>query len=232
MAKAFTPNKLLSRLSAADLGLLQPHLTSIDLSVRKRLEIPRRAIEHVYFPETGFVSVVADGALPHQVEVGLVGWEGMTGLAVVLGSGRSPNDTYVQSGGRALRIPASALVKAMAESASLRRNFLLYAHAFLVQVTQTARANARNSLEERLARWLLMAHDRLETDELAITHALLSVMLGVRRPGVTVALNLLEKGGLISTHRGVISVLDRTGLRRTANGAYGVAEAEYNRVFE
>ena len=119
----------------------------------------------------------------------------------------------------------------MDESASLRSHLLLYAHAFLVQVTQTAKANARNSIEERLARWLLMAHDRLETDVLTITHALLSVMLGVRRPGVTIALSLLEKGGLISTDRRAISVLDRTGLRRTAKGAYGVAEAEYNRVF-
>lgn len=98
-------------------------------------------------------------------------------------------------------------------------------------MTQTARANARNKIEERLARWLLMAHDRLGTDELTITHEFLSVMLGVRRPGVTVALSLLEKSGLISTDRGVISVLDRTGLKRAANGAYGVAEAEYNRVF-
>ena len=169
--------------------------------------------------------------LVSMFEVGLIGREGMSGLSVLLGTDRSPNDTIFQHVGVGLRITAVELRKAMLKSAPLRRQLQLYVHSFLIQVTQTARANARNKIEERLARWLLMAHDRLGTDELTITHEFLSVMLGVRRPGVTVALSLLEKSGLISTDRGVISVLDRTGLKRAANGAYGVAEAEYNRVF-
>jgi CRP-like cAMP-binding protein len=196
-----------------------------------RLETPRRPIEHVYFPESGFISVVADGTLPHQVEVGLIGREGMTGLAIVHGVGRSPCETYVQNAGRALRIPASDLTRAMDQSASLRAHLLQYAHAFLVQVMQTAKSNARGKIDERLARWLLMAHDRLESDQLNITHEFLAVMLGVRRPGVTLALNLLEKAALVSTHRGGISIKSRAGLKRAANGAYGVAEAEFNRVF-
>lgn len=101
----------------------------------------------------------------------------------------------------------------------------------LIQATQTAKANARSKIAERLARWLLMAHDRLRTDELAITHEFLGVMLGVRRAGVTVALSLLEKAGPISTNRGIISILDRGGLKRAANGAYGISETEFNRVF-
>ena len=231
VAKASGSNRLLSRLASDDLGLLKGHLEPIDLPLRKRLERPRRDIEHVYFPESGFVSVVADGAAIHHVEVGLIGREGMTGLAVVLGADRSPNETFVQNAGSALRMPAADLRKAMERSPSLRGHLLLYAHAFLIQVMQTAKTNARSKIEERLARWLLMAHDRLNTDELTITHEFLAVMLGVRRPGVTVALSLLERTALITTNRGVISIVDRAGLKRAANGAYGVAETEFNRIF-
>ena len=116
-------------------------------------------------------------------------------------------------------------------SSTLRPLLLLYAYTFLIQTAQTAKANARSSLDERLARWLLMAHDRLETDDLNITHEFLSVMLGVRRSGVTVALNLLEGTALISINRGVVTIVDRKGLKAAANGAYGVTEAEYKRVF-
>ena len=224
-------NRLLSRLTAPDLGLLRPHLKDVDLPLRKRLETPRKIIEQIYFPESGFVSVVADGVANQRVEVGMIGLEGMTGLAVLLGTDRSPNETFVQNAGKGLRMPATELRKAMERSGTLRSHLLLYAHAFLVQATQTARANSRSKLEERLARWLLMAHDRLGTDDLVITHEFLSMMLGVRRPGVTVGLNLLERAALIRIHRGVISIIDRTGLKRAANGAYGVAEAEFSRLF-
>lgn len=232
LAKALIPkNRILARLSVADLALLAPHLRPVDLPLRRRLETPRKVIEHVYFPETGFISVVAGGNERQRVEVGMIGSEGMTGLAVVLGTDRSPNETLVQNAGVGQRMPATELAMAMARSASLRRHLLLYAHAFLIQATQTAKANGRSKIEERLARWLLMAHDRLRNDELAITHEFLGVMLGVRRSGVTVALSLLAKTGVISTNRGVISILDRSGLKRAANGAYGIPEAEFDRVF-
>lgn len=229
LAKALsTPNRLLSRLASDDFHLLAPHLKSVDLPLRKRLEAPRRVIEQIYFPESGFTSVVSDGVASQRVEVGLIGWEGMTGLAVVLGTDRSPNETFVQNAGMGLRMPAAEL--AMEQIASLRKRLLLYAQAFLIQATQTAKANARSKIEERLARWILMAHDRLGTDELTITHEFLSLMLGVRRPGVTVALNLLKEAALITTERGVISIVDRSGLRLAANGAYGVSEAELKRL--
>lgn len=228
---ALAGNKLLSRISTRDLKVLTRHLKAIDLPLRKRLETSGRPIDQVYFLESGFASVVANGTPADRVEVGMIGREGMTGLAVVLGTDRSPNDTYMQNAGKGLSMPAAELVKAMRSSTTLRSSLLLYAHAFLVQATQTAKANGRSKIEERLARWLLMAHDRLEADDLVITHEFLSVMLGVRRPGVTVALQFLEKTALITTDRGVISIVDRKGLKRAANGAYGVAEAEFNRVF-
>lgn len=231
LGKASTANRLLARLPTRDFNLLAPHLRSVDLPLRKRLEIPHRAIAQVYFPESGFVSVVADGSAPHGVEVGIIGREGMTGLAVVLGTDRTPNDTFVQNAGKGLSLSAAELRRAMDKSASLRTRLLLYVHTFLIQATQTAKANGRSTIEERLARWLLMAHDRLENDELTITHEFLSLMLGVRRPGVTIALNILEHSALITIDRGVISIHDRAGLKQAANGAYGVAETEFNRVF-
>ena len=99
-------------------------------------------------------------------------------------------------------------------------------------MTQTALSNGRSKLDERLARWLLMAHDRADADELKLTHQFLATMLGVRRPGVTVALSLLERQGLIRVHRGVISLTDRKGLEELSNGAYGVAEAEARRLVD
>lgn len=224
-------NRILSALTESDLSLLAPHLKPVDLPLRKRLETPQRSVEHIYFPDSGFVSVVADDAPDQHVEVGMIGREGMTGLAVVLGTDRTPNETYVQNAGAGKRISAASLRDAMGKSSTLQPLLLLYAHTFLIQATQTAKANARSSLDERLARWLLMAHDRLDTDDLNITHEFLSVMLGVRRSGVTVALNLLENSALISINRGVVTIVDRKGLKAAANGAYGVSEAEFNRVF-
>jgi CRP-like cAMP-binding protein len=223
-------NRLLSHLSSDDFALLEPDLIRVVLPLRKRLEAPRRSIDQVYFPESGFASVVADGGTT-RIEVGMIGREGMTGLAVVMGTDRSPNETFMQNAGEGSKIAAASLRRAIAQSRSLHHCFLRYAHTFAIQATHTARANARSKLEERLARWLLMAHDRLDTDKLVITHEFLSLMLGARRPGVTVGLNLLEKDGLIQNHRGAISIIDRTGLKRAANGAYGVPEAEFARLF-
>jgi CRP-like cAMP-binding protein len=223
-------NRLLSHLSPDDFALLEPDLKRAVLPLRKQLEVPRRPVDQVYFPESSFVSVVADGGVA-RIEAGMIGREGMTGLPIVLGTDRSPNQTFVQNAGEGLRIATASLRRAMAQSSSLHHCLLRYAHTFVTQATQTARANARNTLEERLARWLLMAHDRLDTDDLIITHEFLSLMLGTRRPGVAVGLNFLEKDGLIRNHRGSICIIDRTGLKRAANGAYGVPEAEFERLF-
>lgn len=223
-----SPNRVLARLSPDDFALLQPHLEALDLPVRKQLENRNKTIEHVYFIEHGFASVVANGT-GRSIEVGLIGREGMTGLAVVMGTDRSPHDTFMQAAGDGQRISSAKVRSAMEQSPALHRSFLRYGHAFVVQTAQTALANGRSKIEERLARWLLMAHDRLDSDELPLTHEFLSIMLGVRRPGVTVALHLLEKQGLIRAKRGAVAILNRTGLRKISNGAYGAAEAEFQR---
>ena len=225
-----TANRLLSRLSSEDLLLLQPNLKRVDLPLRRQLERPNKPIDQIYFLESGFASVVADGSGGRGIEVGLIGREGMTGLPVLMGTDRSPHETFIQSAGEGVKISAGSLRKAIDHSRSLHRTFLLYAHAFALQVTNTATANGRSKIEQRLARWLLMAQDRIGGDEVSLTHELLSVMLGVRRPGVTVALGLLERAGVLHASRGVISIIDRKGLERLANNAYGVAEAEYRRL--
>src|ERR1043165_9048030 len=169
-------NQLLSRLSAADFALLAPRLETVDLPVPRQLERGNKAITHAYFIESGFASVVANGQGDRSIEVGLIGREGMTGVPVILGADRSPNETFMQLAGDGWCLPAADLRRALERSTTLLRSLLLYAHAFLTQVTQTALANGRSKLDERLARWLLMAHDRTDSDELKLTHKFLATM--------------------------------------------------------
>jgi CRP-like cAMP-binding protein len=227
---ARSANRLLSRLSPEEFGLLQPYLEAVDLPVRKQLESRNKPIEAVYFLEHGFASVVANGT-GRSIEVGIIGPEGMTGLSVIMGTDRSPHETYMQVGGDGQRLSSAKLGQAVQESPALHRHLLRYGHAFVVQTAQTALANGRSKIEERLARWLLMANDRLDGDEVPLTHEFLSVMLGVRRPGVTTALDLLEKEGFVQAKRRAVVIIDRKGLRKITNGAYGAPEAEFKRLF-
>lgn len=224
-------NRLLSRLQPEDFRRLEPYLEAVELPLRQRLELRNQRIDHIYFIESGIASVVANGVGDHSVEVGFIGREGVTGLAVVMGAERTPHETFMQLAGRGQRLPASELRRAVEESPTLRREFLHYGYAFFVQTAHTAMINVRAKLDERLARWLLMAHDRVDGDELPLTHEFIAIMLGVRRPGVTVALNRLEKDGFIRNSRGVIIIVDRQGLEKSSNGAYGARETEFKRLF-
>ena len=215
-----SPNRILSRLSPADLGLLEPHLEPVDLPVHRPLEGRNRRIDFVYFIEAGFASVVANGSGKPSIEVGIIGREGMTGLAIIMGQQQAPHDTYIQVAGKGRRIRAAKLREADERSNTLHRAMLHYAHAFLLQATTTALANGRSKIEERLARWLLMAQDRVDSDQLPLTHEFLSLMLGVRRAGVTAALQALERKELISRNRGKILILERKGLEKQSNGTY------------
>jgi CRP-like cAMP-binding protein len=154
----------------------------------------------------------------------------MTGLPIVLGNHRSPHATYIQAAGNGKCIPSTELRKATRTSQSLLGSLLKYVQAFNVQTTHTAICNAQSRMDRRLARWLLMAHDRIGEDTLTLTHEFLSLMLAVRRAGVTDALNALRKQGLISYQRGQITVRNRKGMERTAGEAYGTPEAEYRRL--
>lgn len=224
-------NRLLAALSPSDLALLEPSLERVELPVRQVLEAPNKPIQNVYFMEQGFASVVGNGSDNHQVEVGIIGREGMSGTAVVIGNHQSPNSTYIQVAGHGQCMPAAALRKALADSPTLQAILRKFVHAFMTQTAYTAIANGRATLEQRLARWLLMAHDRIDGNALALTHEFLALMLGVRRPGVTVALQALEKQGLINPARGQITIVDREGIEKIAGSNYGVPEAELKRLF-
>jgi CRP-like cAMP-binding protein len=195
------------------------------------LEARGRRIEQIYFLDSGLASIVASGGTNHSIEIGIVGREGMTGLSVVMAAERSPHETFMQSAGAGWRIAAADLRAAMEQSPTLRDRLLQYCHTLTVQMGFTALSNGRYKLEERLARWLLMAQDRSDGDDIALTHEFLAVMLGTRRPGITTALNEFEKNDIIESRRGVVTVRDRTALEETANGSYGAAEAEYTRLF-
>jgi len=231
LRQASVRNRLLSALNRDDFDLLQPDLEPVALELRQWVIEAGQPVQQIYFPEHGIVSILADTS-EGRIEVGLIGPEGMAGLPVVLGVDRSPHGYMVQAAGEALRITTLELRTALRQSPSLQAGLLRYAHALMVQTAQTAYANAGFSIEARLARWILMTDDRLEGGDLPLTHDFLSMMLGVRRPGVTLAVQGLEGNRLIRAARGRITVLDRTGLEEVADTAYGVSEAEYASVME
>ena len=213
-------NRVLAKLALADFNLLAPHLEPVDLPLHTVLETSNKRIDTVYFLELGFASVVANGSSKTSIEVGIIGREGMTGLVVVLGHDRTPRDTYMQVAGSGWAIGTVRLREAIIHSGQLHRSLLLCVHAFMLQTTETAIANGRSKNEERLARWLLMADERIEGGDLPLTHHLLAIMLGGQRPAVTRALQVLERRGLIRAGRGTITILDRKGLVKFSNGAY------------
>lgn len=225
-----TPNLLLAGLSPKDRMMLAPHVHRRPLAVASLLEQGRAPLRRALFIEEGMASVLIGPAGERQTEVAIIGREGMTGLPLVLGGMQWPHTTIVQIAGHALCIEAGALRSALATSPALRDRLNRFAQAFLTQVTENLLAASRASIEQRLARWLVMARERCDGDELFLTHEFLSNMLGVRRAGVTVALHQLEGERLIRSTRGMVRVLDRRGLRRYADGFYGMAAAEYDRL--
>jgi CRP-like cAMP-binding protein len=223
-------NQLLAALSVGDRALLQPHLEAISMPLLKEMERPNRRIDTVYFLDTGIASVVAEQLDETRAEVGLIGCEGVSGIAVVLGGDQSPHSTYIQVAGAGQRIAAKELRKAMDASETLRSLLLKFVQVFMVQTAHTAVANARTNIDRRLARWILMAHDRMRHDTLSLKHEFLALMLGVRRAGVTEALQSLKQQKLIDTGRNLIVVLNRKGIEQLAGNSYGVPEKEYRRL--
>jgi CRP-like cAMP-binding protein len=217
-------------MSDGDLALLERDLERVTLKQGHVLEVPNKPVEFVYFIENGVASVVVVNNYDHRIEVGVIGLDGVTGIPIIMGDDRSTNSTYMQIGGDGQRIAVPAFRAAMAHSPSLRALLLRSARAFVTQTSHTALANGRAKLNERLARWLLMAHDRMDSDAVPLTHEFLAVMLGVRRAGVTVALKDFERQGFVTTRRGELTVVSRDGLEKTAGSFYGTPEAELRRL--
>ncbi len=226
-----TRNRLLSALPPDSLARLWPELTPVDLELRQVLHRPEQPITIVYFPERGWLSMLAPLEDGDAAEVGLIGHEGLVGLPVVLGEPFDDVEAMVQCQGAALSISTDALRAAMEHDPVLRTLFLRYALVHHTQVTRTAACNGRHHIEQRLARWLLMAHDRNEGDEFPMTHEFLGMMLGVRRAGITVAAGQLQKAGLISYRFGQMRITDRPGLENITCECYGFGRRASDRLF-
>ena len=223
-------NRLLALMPKADFALLQPHLTRVELPLRHVLSEPHQPIEHAHFLESGISCVVSDRGARPQTEIGVCGREGMVGITLVFGSDRTPHLHFMQVSGAGLRIAAAALSGAIEHSRPLHKFLLRYALVFGLHTSLTAVANVTQQTEERLARWLLICEDRLDSGNVPLTHELLAGMLGVHRPGVTEAIHVLVGRGCIEARRGLIVVLNRPELKRLAGASYGVVEAEYERL--
>ena len=206
------------------------NLHPVRLELGEILYEPEQRIEHVYFPTAGVISLLAAFEDGTTVEAGVIGREGMLGTPVVLGAETTPHQALVQAEGHALKMTARDL-RAEAQKDGLLLDLLLrFTNALFTQVAQTAGCNRAHTVEQRLARWLLLTHDRVEQNEFAITQEFLSRMLGVRRAGVSVAANTLREMRAIDYRRGSVVVLDRLGLESASCECYSVVKAEYDRL--
>jgi CRP-like cAMP-binding protein len=230
MAGNKTRNLLLAALPEQELESLWKHLEFATLRRRHPVEMPNKKAEYIYFMESGITSIVASPRPGLEIEVSMIGREGVTGLATLLGTDRLPYSSYIQLDATAHQIRSDTLRELIAENERTRSIFLAFAQTVLIQTAETAVANAKATIPERLARWLLMVRDRADLDAIPITHEFLAVMMGCRRPGVTVALQALEEKGLVVCGRSVITITNRHGLEQVAGSYYGLPEKEMHRL--
>jgi CRP-like cAMP-binding protein len=223
-------NSLLAAVPGKEYRRLRAALEPVTLTFGEVLYEPGEAIRHVYFPGASLVSLLtlADGHL--ALEVGLIGRDGMVGIPLVLGHNVSSVRALVQGTGTAMRMASAHFRREFRLSLPLRQELYRYTHTLMAQISQTAACNRFHVVETRLARWLLMTHDRVKSDQFRMTHEFLGHMLGVRRVGVTKAAQALQKRKLISYSRGDITVLDRRGLEAAACECYEVVKDMHDGV--
>jgi CRP-like cAMP-binding protein len=223
-------NRLIAALPRPDRERLLAVGERVELAFADVLYEPGDRIRHVYFPDEGFISLLTPRDHCASLEVGLVGREGMLGITLMPGVDVSPLRALVQGAGVAMRVDAAVFRRELARSAALRHELNAYLYVFIAQLAQTAACTHFHLLEARLARWLLMTHDRARADEFRLTHELLAEMLGVRRVGVTKAAGGLQRRKLIRYHRGTITVIGRAGLEAASCGCYQAGCDLYERI--
>ncbi|WP_338664812.1 Crp/Fnr family transcriptional regulator [Pararoseomonas sp. SCSIO 73927] len=226
-----TRNRLLSALPRDLLAQLWPRLEPVELALHEVLHEVGKPIAFVLFPETSSVSMLAYLEDGDAAEVGIIGREGIIGIAVLLGAGRDDLEALVQNPGTALRMEAGAFRDALDAHPAFRALLLRYAHVHHTQVARTAACNAHHSIEQRFARWLLISHDGAEGDTFPMTQEFLSMMLGVRRAGISSSAAGLRRAGMIDYAAGQMTVTDRPGLESVACECYGVARRASDRLF-
>jgi CRP-like cAMP-binding protein len=225
-------NVILSRLAPENLDGLRPHLHPIELKVKQVIYQPNRPIKDAYFVETGMISVVSVMDDGRSIEVGTIGREGLAGAVVVFGAETVPHQYYVQIAGHGHRIDAAALKDAAKEDDELRDSICRGQVAFHTQTIQSAACNGLHSVTQRCCRWLLMSQDRINGDDVPLTHEFLSLMLGVRRASVSEVLGPLQDRGWIKSNRGTITITNRKGLKSGCCECYDIVAKQQEQLLK
>jgi CRP-like cAMP-binding protein len=223
-------NHLLDLLPLKDRKRFGASCEPVQLTLAEMLCDPGEITRYAYFPTTSFISLVSKVDQAAGVEVGMVGSEGMLGAQMALGVRTAPLHAIVQGAGNALRIGSAAFRRELESSPALRKILNSYLHVLMVQLANSAACQRFHLVNARLARWLLMSEDRAHAERFHVTHEFLAYMLGVRRVGVTAAAGALQKAGLIQYHRGVLHVVDRSGLEQAACSCYAADQTAYAEV--
>jgi CRP-like cAMP-binding protein len=222
------PNRILGALPRKEYQKLLAILEPVKLPFGEILYEAHAQIRHVYFPDDCFVSMLTTVDSGRAAEVGLIGSEGMVGVPMALGVAVSPFRAVVQGGGSAMRLKTDDFRHSFSKSAALKREVFLFTHLLMIQIAQTAACNRFHLVRQRMARWMLMTRDRVNSDEFRITQEFLALMLGVRRVGVSAAMSALRKRELIVYRRGTITILDHEGLVAVACGCYKTVKDTYS----
>jgi len=225
-------NLILASLPAGERARLLPMLERVELESSKVLIEPHEPIRYIYFPIDLVTSTVQDLSNGSSVETGLMGMEGVVGIQYWLQQETTPSRTIVQIAGTALRMAAPMFKREVMEKPSpLNGRIAACIHAFLAMTGQTAACNRMHEVNTRLARWLSLVHDRVQRDEFSLRHEFIAMMLGVHRPAVTIAANVLQSAGLISYRRGSLTIRDPAALRESACECYGIIEALFDKMY-
>jgi CRP-like cAMP-binding protein len=224
------PNLLLGALPRKDYQKLLPVLEPVELTFGQILYESHAQIRHVYFPGDCFVSMLTTVDGGRAAEVGLIGSEGMIGVPMALGVAVSPFRAVVQGGGAAMRLSTADFRRNFSESAELKREVFLFTHLLMIQIAQTAACNRFHVVTQRMARWMLMTRDRVNSDEFRITQEFLALMLGVRRVGVSLAMGDLRERNLIQYRRGTVTILNHGGLVAASCGCYKTVKDTYSQA--
>lgn len=225
-------NRLLAALPREEYERILPHLSHVTFDLGEVVYESGAQMEHIYFPTDAIVSLLYLMENGASAEMGMAGKEGLVGVALFMGGNTMPNRAVIQSAGSAVRMRAQVMREEFALGGTFQRLLLRYTQALLTQMSQTAVCNRLHAIEQQLCRWLLLSHDRLDSDELVMTQELIASLLGVRREGVTAAAGRLQEQGLISYVRGRIQILDRRGLEASACECYKVVKDEYDRLLK
>lgn len=223
-------NRLVAALPCEEYERLLPHLEHVSLTLGEVVYESGERQEHVCFPINSMISMLYTMQNGASAEIGVVGNEGLVGIALFMGGSTTPSKAIVHSAGNAFKMKAKVMQEEFKRGGAFQRLLLRYTQALVTQISQTAVCNRLHSVDQQLCRRLLLSHDRLQSDDLYMTHELIANMLGTRREGVTIAAGHLQDSGLINYRRGHIKILDRKGLENYACECYKVVKDEFDRI--